>query len=163
VTADVIVEAEVPVILSHVPVSCCHDTVHERSVVQHRKVKPRTIPADEPRRVMLHRLEKLLDQRRFRVPRLTKRAHAKPVIVTKGTAYDGNLLQMQREKLVADGFATCSVSAFDHLGIRHIAPPVVERPKALDIWNRFEIKDERWRHYRCGRNFAGSSGVPPRR
>src|SRR5690606_21655918 len=148
ITADVVVEAKVPIVLAHVPVSRGHDTVHERTVVQYGQIEPGPIPADQSRRVMLHGLEKLLDQRSFGVTRLAGCADTKPVISPTAPAYAGGFLQMHGQEVVAHGLSTGGISALDHLVIWHFTPPVVERAQALDIGNRLEIKDQRWRHYR---------------
>src|SRR5690606_8797702 len=141
----------------------CHHAVHEGAVVQYGKIEPRSIPADKPRRVMLHRLEELLDQGSFGVAGLSEGTDAKPVVIPKDAPYDSDLLQVQGQEVVAHRFPTRSIGAFSHLAIGHLAPPTVECPQALNVRNRFKIEDQRWRHYRGGRYFAGSSGVPPRR
>src|SRR5690606_36409534 len=126
----------------HVPVPRRHDAMHQGPVVEDRQVESRTIPADKSRGVMLHGLEKLLDQRGLGIARLSQGTDAQAIIVPEDTAYDGNLLQVQGQEIMPDSFPARSKGTFGNLIVRQFAPPAVEGMQALNIRYGFQVKDQ---------------------
>ncbi len=95
-------------------------------------------------------LEKAGNQGRFRIICLTNGPYPKALIIAKSATDDGHLLQMQRQKIIAVGFAALSQRRFNQVSVRQLRPLGIQTPQTGGIRDGFQIKDQGGNH-RAGR------------
>ena len=164
VTPQVIVELEVTVVLSLIPILRPNHTVDHRPLMKHGRVKTTSIPTHQLRGVAVDRGEELPNALGLicigsRLA-IAQTFHLEAFVIAKGTANDPDALQVVRKKIgLAIGLTRCPQlrHGLAIIGMRRIS----QTTNARRIGDRLEIKNKNGGQ-REGSTVMGSIGLPPR-
>src|SRR5881397_999155 len=101
IAVEIVIVAEVTVLIAPVPVARCRDTVNQAAMMQHWQIEASAVPRHELRRVAVDAIEKTTDQLRLGIGGLAQRPDAKHIAFTQGAGDGDDALQIQRQEVTA--------------------------------------------------------------
>src|SRR5438552_14369681 len=142
----VVVEAEIAVVVAPIPVTRRADAMHERAILEHRKIECSAIPRYELRRVAFDSVEEAPDQLGLRVAQLAERPYGQRGAVAQNTAHGNHAMQIQRWKFAAGRRTPIIAVPREHVFVANLRRNIVDPANAIDIGHRFNVESEDRRH-----------------
>ncbi len=143
--AEIIVVAEVAVVIAPIPVARRGHAVNQAAMVQHRQIEATAVPRYELRGVAIDAVEKAADQLRFGVGRLSQRPDAKALSFAQCTGDGNDTLQMQLQKFTPGRRAPLLEGPIENIGVGECGRQGMDAPQPGNVGNRLDIEDQcRW-------------------